>query len=113
MEQALTYIDTFKALFDKNEEAKMASLGAIMMFSIILMSIITLAVLNTKATKGYQLNSLETQRQELVTDNEITDTLILRAQSMNSIEEKTSYMVKASSEDIYYVVAGSAVALSN
>ncbi|MFT7184031.1 MAG: hypothetical protein ACI9QC_000357 [Oceanicoccus sp.] len=113
MNHALDYIDTFKGLFQKNEDATMASIGAFMLVAIIGMSAVTLTVLNTKATKGYQLNALETQRQELVTDLEINETLILRAQSMNSIESNTSYMVKPTSEDVYYVVAGSAVALNN
>lgn len=113
MNHALTFIDNLKALFLRNEEVSLASLGALMLMAIVAMSGVTLTVLNTKATKGYQLNELEAKRQELVTDLEISDTLILRAQSMNSIEEHTSYMVKASSEDVYYVVPTSAVAFSN
>jgi len=112
MDTALHAVDNLKALFLKNEEVSLASLGALMLLAILGMSVITLTVLNTKATKGYQLNSLESTRQELVTDLEITDTLILRAQSMNSIQEATSHMVKASSEDIYYVIPVSAVAVN-
>jgi|GEM_PF-2934339 len=105
-------LDHFKSIFLRNEEVSLASIGALMLLAILGMGAISLAVLNTKATKGYQLNSLETTRQELVTDLEISDTLILRAQSMNTIEDSTRHMVKASSEDVYYVVPTSAVALS-
>lgn len=113
MDYALHRFDNLKSLFLKNEEVSLASAGALILIAIVAMSAITLTVLNTKATKGYQLNSLETKRQELVTDLEISETLILRAQAMNTIESNTQYMVKPTSEDIYYVIPGSAVALSN
>lgn len=105
-------MDTLKSLFLRNEQVSAASLGALMLFAIVGMGIVSLTVLNTKATKGYLLNELETKRQELVTDLEISDTLILRAQSMNTIEENTQHMFKATGEDVYYVVPVSAVAVN-
>ncbi len=82
-----------------------------MLLAIVGMGAVSLAMLNTKATKGYKLNELENERQALITDLEISDTLILRAQSMKNIEQSTTQMVKAGSEDIYYVLPASAVAV--
>lgn len=106
-------IQQLRSLFMKNERLSLASMGAAMGLMIVGMGVFSLAVLNTKATKGYQLNELETRRQELITELEINDTLILRAQSMNTIQEETSHMVKADSESIYYVVPASAVAVND
>ena len=64
---------------------------------------LSLAMLNDKASKGYLLSKLEGERQELITDGEITDMLTLRARSMTVIEENTWGMVKPERGDIYYV----------
>ena len=72
----------------------------------------SLASLNDKATKGYLVNKLENQRQELVADGEINDMLILRARSLETIENSSvvQKMVKPAQDEIVYVTPFSAVA---
>lgn len=95
---------TLRSLFLRNERLSSVSLGGIMLLSTVIMGIISLASLNDKAMKGYMLNKLETERQELVTDGEVTDMLTLRARSMSAVEESVSGMVKPNREDITYVM---------
>lgn len=76
----------------------------------VLIGVLSLTLLNDKASKGYQLSKLEEERQELVTDGEITDMLNLRARSMAVIEDTAVGMVKPGQEDIYYVVPVAVVA---
>ncbi|MBT4035089.1 MAG: hypothetical protein HOE61_10095, partial [Candidatus Marinimicrobia bacterium] len=72
---------------------------------------ISLASLNDKATKGYLLNKLEEERQELVTDGEVTDMMTLYARSIINIEDSVSgRMYKADEGDITYVLPVTAVA---
>ncbi len=99
---------TFQALFLRNEKLSMLSLGGVMLIAVILMGVVSLASLNDKAMKGYVLSQLENERQELVSDGEITEMLMLRARSMSAIEEQVSYMVKP--ETVTYVVPVSTVA---
>ncbi len=95
---------TLRSLFLRNERVSSLSLGGIMLLSTVIMGIISLASLNDKAMKGYMLNKLETERQELVTDGEVTDMLTLRARSMSAVEESVNGMVKPNREDIVYVM---------
>ena len=99
-----------QSLFLKNERFSAFSIGAMMLLAIIVMGVISLTVLNDKATKGYLLNKLEGERQELVTDGEITDTLIMRARSMGTVEELSWAMVPAERSDVTYVLPISVVA---
>jgi len=103
---------TLRSLFLRNERLSSVSLGGLMLLSTVIMGIISLTSLNDKATKGYMLNKLETERQELVTDGEVTDMLTLRARSMSEMQEKVSGMVKPNREDIVYVIPMT-VALQN
>ena len=106
------FIDTIRNLFERNERISAASIGSLMLLAVVLMGLVSLALLNDKATKGYALNMLEEERQELVTDAEITDMLTLRARSMTSIEESSVLggMYKPAREDVYYVMPISVVA---
>ncbi len=75
-----------------------------MLAVVILIGVLSLTMLNDKASKGYLLSALEEERQELVTDGEITDMLTLRARSMTVIEDHAWGMVKPEREDIHYVM---------
>lgn len=75
-----------------------------MLLSTVIMGIVSLTSLNEKAMKGYMLNKLESERQELVTDGEVTDMLTLRARSMSVVEENVIGMVLPNREDITYVI---------
>jgi len=95
--------DTARRLFVRNEGISAFSIGSLMMVFVVLIGVLSLTMLNDKASKGYLLSKLEGERQELVTDGEITDMLTLRARSMVVIEEHSYGMVKPAREDIYYV----------
>lgn len=90
----------------------MLSLGGVMAMAIVLMVLISLTTLNDKATKGYLVNQLEEERQELVTDGEVTDMMILYATSMSQMEERAAElnMRKPASNDIAYVLPVTVVA---
>ena len=81
-----------------------------MLIATIIMGLISLASLNDKAMKGHLLTKLETERQELVTDVEVTDMLTLRARSMDEVEAGVTYMIKPAREDITYVLPVAVVA---
>ena len=57
----------------------------VMMVFIGLMGLFSLTFLNAQSTKGYMINKLEDDQQELVSDREINDMLILQARSMKNI----------------------------
>jgi hypothetical protein len=101
-----------QSIFMKNERFSAFSIGALMLLAIVVMGIISLTVLNDKATKGYLLNKLEGERQELVTDGEITDRLIMRARSMHEVEERSLGMMLVDRTDVTYVLPIGAVALT-
>lgn len=75
-----------------------------MVLAVVGMGIINLTSLNEKALQGYKLNKLENERQELVTDGEITDMLSLRSRSMDQVKERTRGMVAPERTDITYVM---------
>lgn len=103
-------LTTFQTLFLRNEKLSMLSLGGVIILSLVIMGVVSLASLNDKAMKGYVLSQLENERQELVSDGEITEMLTLRARSMDAIESQVTHMVKP--ENITYVVPVSVVAQS-
>lgn len=107
-----TFVDTIRDLFTRNERLSAFSIGAALLLAVVLMGLISLASLNDKATKGYLLNKLEAERQELVTDGEITDMLTLRARSISVMEESSvvQSMRKPNREDITYVIPVTVVA---
>lgn len=104
--------ETLVSRFKGNEQFNTTTLLALIVLAAIGMGIMSLASLNDKATKGYLVNKLENQRQELVADGEINDMLILRARSLETIENSSvvQKMVKPVQNEIVYVTPFSAVA---
>ena len=76
------------------------------------MGLFSLTSLNDKAMKGYVVNKLESERQELVRDGEITDMLILRARAYETIESSAvvGRMTKPLSDQVVYVTPVTVVA---
>ncbi len=103
-------IQTLQTLFLRNERLSLFSSGALMLMAIGVMGLISLTTLNQKATKGYLMNQIEGVRQELVTDGEITDMMILYAGSLTTIEDSVSGMYKPGPEEVSYVMPITAVA---
>lgn len=93
---------TFYALFTRNERLSTASIGALMLVAVTLMGLVSLTALNDKAMKGYMLNKLENERQELISDGEITEMLTLRARAMATIESQVTHM--RAPETVSYVM---------
>lgn len=82
-------------------------------FTITLVAIISLVYLahaNRNATKGYALKSLEIERSELLTENEVWDMQIAQVKSLQTLENdpKIRQMVKA--EQPLFVRGDSAIA---
>jgi len=99
-----------RSLFVRNERVSVASVGALMLLAMVGMGMVSLTVLNGKAMKGYALNKLETEREQLVQDGEVTDMLSLRARSMSVVQTAAVGMVKPARENITYVVPVAVVA---
>jgi hypothetical protein len=100
------FVTTLKSLFTRNEQLSLWSFGALMVLVIVGMGLVSLGVLNEKATKGYVLNKLESERQALVEDSEISEMLILRARAMAEIETaaRSKGMYKPAREDVAFVL---------
>lgn len=96
---------SFQRIFIRDDKVSAFSLGALMLLAIIGMGLFSLTTFSNKASKGYLVNKLESERQELVQDGEVTDMLILRARSYENIEssEIVRRMRKASRDEIAYV----------
>jgi len=109
MSQILSHL---RSIFVRNERLSVASLGGLMVLATVVMGLVSLTSLNDKAMKGTMLSRLENERQELVTDGEITDMLSLRARSMDVIEAGSVGMVKPNTVDITYVMPISVVAVN-
>lgn len=99
-------------LITKLEELNPTYISACVITLAVVMGAYSLTSLNEKATKGYQVNKLESERQDLVRDGEITDMLNLRARSLESIKEtdRVSVMVKPGHNEIVYVTPITVVA---
>ncbi len=107
-----TAVLTIRSLFLRNERLSAFSIGAVLVMAVAAMGIVSLTSLNGNAMKGYQLNRLEEERQNLVTDGEITDMLTLRARSMSEIEQTAivQSMRKPDRSEITYVLPVTVVA---
>ncbi|MEK9159485.1 MAG: hypothetical protein AAB383_02020 [Patescibacteria group bacterium] len=99
---------TLQTLFHRNEKLSFISVGGVILLSLVGMGIVSLTSLNDKAMKGYLLNKLENERQELVSDGEITEMLTLKARAMETVHLQSTHMVKP--ENITYVMPVSVVA---
>ncbi|MBI4127424.1 hypothetical protein HY463_01825 [Candidatus Peregrinibacteria bacterium] len=97
-------------LFRRDDRFSAFSMGAVLVLLAAFMGIFSLTSLNEKATKGYLVNKLESEKQDLVRDGEITDMLNLRARSLETIQTSNvvARMVKA--DEIVYVTPITVVA---
>lgn len=100
--QAIAHL---RSLFDFSQGVNPVALAAIALLAILGMGLFQLTSLNDKAMKGYSVNKLENERQELVRDGEITDMLILRARSYDNIQESevVQGMRKPARDEVVYV----------
>lgn len=75
----------------------------LVMAFIALLGLLSLTHLNAQSTKGYQIDQLEDQHQDLVSDREINDMLILQARSMQSVKEHPRVQAMVKPTAIYYL----------
>ncbi len=75
----------------------------LMMALVALLGLLSLTHLNAQSTKGYQIDQLEDQHQDLVSDREINDMLILQARSMKSVEEHPQVQAMVRPIAVYYL----------
>lgn len=85
----------------------------LMMVLIAMMGLISLTHLNAMSTKGYEINKLESEHQDLVQDGEINDMLILQARSMKTIEGHQLVQNMARPDKIYYLESITGFAQAN
>ena len=83
-----------------------------MLLAILAMGAISLASLSDKSMNGYLVNKLESERQDLIKDAEVTDMLILRAMAYETIEnhDLVRSMRKAERSEVAYVTPITVVA---
>ncbi|MFA6528450.1 MAG: hypothetical protein WCT46_02825 [Candidatus Gracilibacteria bacterium] len=83
----------------------LVSLMMVIFFLITVMGLISLTSLNSQATKGYEINKLEAERAELVSDSEANDKLILDAMALDTISQSAivKSMVRPGTDEIAYV----------
>lgn len=67
------------------------------------MGLISLTHLNSMSTKGYSINKLEDDYQELVTDGELNDMMVLQARSMQTISQTSQVARMVMPENVSYV----------
>jgi hypothetical protein len=98
-------VSSVQTLFVRNERISMLSLGMALISALIGMSLLSLTMLNSKSTNGYQLNQLQSVRVELTEDMEITEMLNLRAMSLDSVmkSEVVMNMTEPGREQVTYV----------
>lgn len=75
----------------------------LMMVLVGLLGLVSLTHLNAQSTKGYQINQLEDEHEDLVSDREINDMLILQARSMKSVEEYPRVQAMVKPTTVYYL----------
>lgn len=77
------------------------------------MSLLYLMHFNSASTKGYELNRLENERQQLVSENEIQNMRLSEARALVTIEKHpiVQRMVKVNPEKITYMKNDNAVAI--
>ncbi len=111
MSVLLSYLPpSLQRLFLRHQKLSMASVGTLLVITMLGMGVTSLAMLNGKAMNGYMLNQLEQERQQLVEDGEITDMLSLRARSLEVIANASLGMVKPAPTEITYVLPITVVA---
>lgn len=75
----------------------------LMMVLVGLLGLVSLTHLNAQSTKGYQINQLEDEHEDLVSDREINDMLILQARSMKSVEDNFQVQSMVKPTTVYYL----------
>lgn len=75
----------------------------LMMGVLALLGVFSLTYLNAQSTKGYMINKLEDDYQELMADKEINEMLILNARSMASIEQHPQLQNMLRPQHVYYM----------
>lgn len=85
----------------------------LMLGLIAMMGLISLTHLNAMSTKGYEINKLENEHQDLVQDGEINDMLILQARSMKTIEDHQLVQNMVRPENVYYLESVTGFASAN
>jgi hypothetical protein len=83
--------------------------GSLVLF-VALVTVITLMFSARQVTKGYVLNSLEAQNQELVKESEKIDMQISKVRSLNFIEDSTKVSTMIIPGQIAFVSGDSAIA---
>jgi len=77
---------------------------------VVLITVITLVFSTRQVTKGYVLNKLESQHQELIKKSEQSEMLISKARSLNFIQESTRVQAMVKPPQIVFVDGESAIA---
>lgn len=85
----------------------------IMMGLVGLMGLVSLTHLNSMSTKGYAYTKLEDDYQELVSDGELNDMMILQARSMQTIEADAQVQAMVTPDRIYYMESVTGLAQAN
>jgi hypothetical protein len=75
----------------------------LMMVLIGLMGVLSLTHLNSMSTKGYVIDKLEDDYQELVNDGEINEMLNLQARSLANIQESDQVQAMRAPSNVYYL----------
>lgn len=97
-------------LFRRDDRFSAFSMGTVLVLLAVFMGIFSLTSLNEKATKGYLVNKLESEKQDLVRDAEITDMLNLRARSLETIRTSAIVTRMVKPDQIVYVTPITVVA---
>lgn len=85
----------------------------LMMGLVAIMGLVSLTHLNSMSTKGYAYAKLEDDYQELVSDGELNDMMILQARSMQTIEQDTRVQAMVQPTHIYYMESVTGIAQAN
>lgn len=67
------------------------------------MGLISLTHLNSMSTKGYTYSKLEDDYQELTSDSELNDMMVLQARSMQVISQTPQVARMVMPENVYYL----------
>lgn len=70
---------------------------------IAVMGLISLTHLNSMSTKGYTYSKLEDDYQELVSDRELNDMMVLNARSMQTISQTSQVARMVMPQNVYYL----------
>ncbi len=105
MSHLLLTHQNFNPNFTSRQRLNLGPVSALvlMMALIGLLGLLSLTHLNAQSTKGYQINQLEDQNEDLVSDREINDMLILQARSMKSVEEHPQVQAMVKPTTVYYL----------